>query len=98
MAQLSRSRSVTVREFTEYLALLLLVKGIGSLPRQLARLLGRFIGIAASILMVRLRRTGMANLLLAFPEWSESARAEILRQVFTNLGYQLAEFCLMPAV
>ena len=44
----------------------------------------------------RLRRVGMRNLALAFPEKSRRERARILRGEFTSLGRQLAEVCQFP--
>jgi KDO2-lipid IV(A) lauroyltransferase len=38
---------------------------------------------------------GLTNLELAFPEWPEAQRQNILKLVYRNLGYHLAEFCLM---
>lgn len=43
----------------------------------------------------RLRRTGLQNLTIAYPEWSSADRVNTLRKVYRNLGYHLAEFCLM---
>jgi len=43
-----------------------------------------------------LRRVGMRNLALAFPDKSQHQRARILRGVFTSFGRQLAEVCLFP--
>ena len=73
----------------------LIVAGLGLLPRALARLLGSTLGLASFLLMTRLRRVGSRNLQIAYPTWTASRRAELLRQVYRNLGWQLAEFCLM---
>jgi KDO2-lipid IV(A) lauroyltransferase len=43
----------------------------------------------------RLRRTGLRNLQLAFPDMPASERIHILRQEYRNLGWLLAEFCKM---
>ena len=43
----------------------------------------------------RLRRVGLRNLALAFPEKADRERERILREEYRNLGYLLAEFCLM---
>ncbi len=48
------------------------------------------------LLHVRLRRVGMRNLALAFPEKTEAERARILRGEFASLGRQLAEVCHFP--
>jgi Kdo2-lipid IVA lauroyltransferase/acyltransferase len=65
------------------------------MPRQWARMAGAGIAAVAFRLLGRLRRTGLRNLELAFPERSEQERLRILRGVYRNLGYQLAEFCQM---
>jgi KDO2-lipid IV(A) lauroyltransferase len=66
------------------------------LPRRWARAAGAGIAFVAFRLMGRLRRTGLRNLALAFPERSEQEQLSILQGVYRNLGYQLAEFCQMP--
>jgi Kdo2-lipid IVA lauroyltransferase/acyltransferase len=69
---------------------------LGILPRPLARAFAIGIGWTVYLLHVRLRRAGMRNLALAFPEKSEAERARILRGEFTSLGRQLAELCQFP--
>jgi KDO2-lipid IV(A) lauroyltransferase len=44
----------------------------------------------------RLRRTGHRNLALAFPKKTAAERQQILRSLYRNLGWLLAEFCQMP--
>ncbi len=73
----------------------LLVRGLGVLPRSFARALGASVGALAYALFSRLRRVGLHNLALAYPEWSSEARESTLKAVYRNLGHQLAEFCLM---
>jgi KDO2-lipid IV(A) lauroyltransferase len=65
-------------------------------PRSLARRVGAGMGWLAWILLGRLRRVGMRNLELAFPEKPEAERKHILRQLYRTLGWQIAEFCQMP--
>lgn len=72
-----------------------LVTAIGLLPRRYARWVGALIGALAFRLLSRLRRVGLVNLQLAYPRWTEERRTLLLRRVYRNLGYQLAEFCLM---
>jgi KDO2-lipid IV(A) lauroyltransferase len=43
--------------------------------------------------MDRLRRVGLRNLELAFPEKTEAERKAILRGVYRSLGWQIGEFC-----
>jgi KDO2-lipid IV(A) lauroyltransferase len=85
-----------MRHRLEYAPVWLLVQVLGLLPRPLARAKGIFLGWLVYRLHGRLRRVGMRNLELAFPEKSAAERRRILRALFTGLGRQLAEFCLFP--
>jgi KDO2-lipid IV(A) lauroyltransferase len=80
----------------QYLPLALLVRFVGMLPRPLARGVGILIGVLVYHLHPRLRRVGLRNLELAFPEKSTHDRRKILRGVYISLGRLLAEFCLFP--
>ena len=73
----------------------MLVHGLGTLPRGIARWVGAQIGAIAFGLLGRLRRVGLRNLELAYPEWAPEQRIATLRLVYRNLGWLLAEFCLM---
>ena len=81
----------------EFVALWLLVRAIGALPRRLARSVGAGIGAIAFRLLGRLRRVGVRNLTLAYPQWTPEQRIATLRLVYRNLGWLLAEFCLMSS-
>jgi len=85
-----------MRQRLEYALVWLIIKGIGLLPRPLARAKGIAIAWTVYLIHVRLRRVGMRNLAMAFPTKSHRERARILRGVFTSLGRQLAEVCLFP--
>jgi Kdo2-lipid IVA lauroyltransferase/acyltransferase len=85
-----------MRRKLEYAAAWPFIRILGILPRPLARAFAIGIGWTVYLLHVRLRRVGMRNLALAFPEKSESERARILRGEFTSLGRQLAELCQFP--
>jgi len=80
----------------QYLLLLVPVRCIGFLPRPLAHAVGILVGKLAYYLHPRLRRVGMRNLELAFPEQSLQERRHILRGVYVSLGRLLGEFCLFP--
>jgi KDO2-lipid IV(A) lauroyltransferase len=80
----------------EYALVWCVVKGIGLLPRPIARALGIALGQLVYLLHSKLRRVGLRNLTLAFPDLPNSQRKRILRGVFTSLGRQLAEVCLFP--
>jgi len=81
----------------QYLPLVLLVRCLGGLPRPLAHLAGILIGRLVYYVHPRLRRVGMRNLKMAFPEKSKAERRYILRGVYTSLGRLLGEFCLFPS-
>ncbi len=85
-----------MRERLEYWIVWFCLKTIGLLPRPLARAKGITLGLLVYLLHGRLRRVGMRNLSLAFPEMSRSERRRILRGEYISLGRQLAEVCLFP--
>ena len=80
----------------EYALVWCVVRSIGVLPRPLARAVGIGVGRVTYLLHGKLRRVGMRNLGMVFPENSTRERRKILRGVFTSLGRQLAEVCLFP--
>jgi KDO2-lipid IV(A) lauroyltransferase len=65
------------------------------LRRPVARSVGAGIGAAAFHLLSRLRKTGLRNLELAYPQKSHAERLKILRDEYRSLGWQMAEFCQM---
>jgi KDO2-lipid IV(A) lauroyltransferase len=85
-----------MRQRLEYAAAWPFIKLLGILPRPLARAVGIGLGRLFYLVHFRLRRVGMRNLALAFPEKSAAERARILRGEFTSLGRQLAELCQFP--
>jgi KDO2-lipid IV(A) lauroyltransferase len=87
---------VSVREAAEFAVVWLFVQGVRLLPRKVARATGAAIGAIAFRVLGRLRRVGLRNLELAFPEMTAKDREAILRTEYRNLGFLLAEFCKMP--
>jgi len=85
-----------MRQRLEYAAAWPFIKILGILPRPLARAAGMALAWALYLLHVRLRKVGMRNLAMVFPEKSASERARILRGEFASLGRQLAEVCHFP--
>jgi Kdo2-lipid IVA lauroyltransferase/acyltransferase len=85
-----------MKGWLEYAAVWLLLKGLGLLPRPLAR------GIAAKVagilygLSPKLRKTAKTNLRIAFPEWTEAQSNAVLRKMVRNLGWMAAEFARIP--
>jgi KDO2-lipid IV(A) lauroyltransferase len=82
--------------YLEYAAARALLLGLGALPRPLAVAAGRAAGRAAYALAGGLRRTGLRNLELAFPELGGREREKMLRGSFVSLGRQLGEVSQFP--
>jgi KDO2-lipid IV(A) lauroyltransferase len=85
-----------MRKRLEFLVVWIVVKLLGLPPRGVARAIGALVGRVALLCTPRLRRAGHLNLQLAFPQNTEAEREEILRKLYRNLGWLLAEFCQMP--
>ena len=84
-----------MRKRLEFMVVWTMVKLVGLPPRGVARAIGALIGRVALLSTPRLRRAGHVNLQLAFPQKTESEREQILRKLYRNLGWLLAEFCQM---
>lgn len=82
-------------ECLEFIVVWLLVQVFALLPRDLSRSLGSFVGSVAYSILGRLRFTGQRNLELAFPAIDVAARTHLLKTLYRNLGWQMAEFCQM---
>lgn len=89
-------RRLKMRRKLEYAAAWPFIKLLGILPRGISRAFAIAIAQAFYLLHARLRRVGLRNLELAFPEKSVRERKRILRGVFTSLGRQLSEVCQFP--
>jgi len=86
---------VSLRQRLEDWALRGMAGVVGVLPRSAARAVGAGIGWVVWVLLGRLRRVGMRNLEIAYPEKTVAEREKILRGVYRSLGWQLGEFCKM---
>jgi KDO2-lipid IV(A) lauroyltransferase len=84
------------QEFLEYAAARALLSGLGALPRPAAVGVGRALGRAGYRFAGGLRRTGLRNLELAFPDMGAAERERILRGSFESLGRQLGEVSQFP--
>lgn len=86
-----------MRHRLEYAAVWLLLRLLGLMPRVVARGACMALGLLVYLLHAKLRRTGLRNLQLAFPEKTERERKRILRGLFRGLGRQMAEFAAFPS-
>lgn len=66
------------------------------LPLRAGQLLGRQLGRLAWHVARRERRKALANLAIAFPEWSESRRNDTVRAMFRHLGMSVFELTWLP--
>jgi Kdo2-lipid IVA lauroyltransferase/acyltransferase len=85
-----------MRQRLEYAAAWPFITTLRILPRPMARAVAIGLSYIVYVLHARLRRVGMRNLELAFPEKNKAERARILRSEFASLGRQLAEVCHFP--
>jgi KDO2-lipid IV(A) lauroyltransferase len=86
-----------MRRRLEFILVWTAVKLLGLPSRSFARTIGAWIGSIALQLTPRLRRIGHLNLALAFPQKTAAEREQILRRLYRNLGWLLAEFCQMSS-
>jgi Kdo2-lipid IVA lauroyltransferase/acyltransferase len=85
-----------MREWLEYAAAWIGVKGLGLLPRPAARFAGASFAAAAYALRTPLRRAAMFNLGLAFPDLSGAKRKRVIRGMIQQIGWMAAEFSQFP--
>jgi Kdo2-lipid IVA lauroyltransferase/acyltransferase len=85
-----------IKGVAEYSLALLIVRFFAAMPRRIAYPTAKTLSRLGFHLARRQHRAGLRNLQMAFPELSRSAREEILRGCFENLGRLLVEFTHMP--
>ncbi|HEY2117688.1 MAG TPA: lysophospholipid acyltransferase family protein [Candidatus Acidoferrum sp.] len=85
-----------MKERLQYAVAWSAIKLLGVLPRAVARALAA--GGAGILLWMlpKLRKTAEFNLQLAFPEWPEARRREVMQKMVRNLGWMAAEFARLP--
>ena len=75
----------------EFAAAWLSLKLLELLPRPAARAFGSFVLRLAYALRPPLRRAGLINLRIAFPDWTDRRRRQVLRQLARHLGWMAAD-------
>src|ERR1700676_4620859 len=85
-----------MKEWAEYAVVRVLLKILEVLPRQIARPLAASAAHTLFLLSPKLRKTADFNLRLAFPDWAETQRADLMRKMTRNLGWMAAEFARVP--
>src|SRR5437763_16622327 len=87
---------VTIRERAEYFAARTVLAFLGWLPHRLARAFAGLLAALCYFVWPRLRRVGLFNLRLAFPQWNDRQRRKTLFGLFQNFGRMLADFAQFP--
>jgi KDO2-lipid IV(A) lauroyltransferase len=85
-----------MKEWIEYAAVWLILKGLGVLPRSVARSFSSGVTGRLYALLPKLRKTAETNLRIAFPDWSDAQRKALIRAMLRNLGWMAAEFASFP--
>jgi len=85
-----------IKDLTEYVLALFLIKIFAVLPRPAAHRAARILAWCGFHLAGRQRRAGLHNLRMVFPQLTETERVRILRGSFQNLGRLLVEFTHFP--
>lgn len=85
-----------MKEWLEFTSVWLILKGLGALPRPVARSLAVVVTHILYALLPRLRKTAEVNLRIAFPDWSDTQREAVIRGMVRNLGWMAAEFARFP--
>jgi len=85
-----------MKEWLEYAAVWCILKGLGVLPRAMARSLAAGIARILFSLRPKLRKTAEVNLKIAFPDWSDTQRRGTIRGMVRHLGWMAADFARFP--
>ena len=85
-----------MREWLEYASVWLIVKGLGALPRSLARSFAVAVMRFFYLLLPRLRKTAEINLHIAFPDWNDAQSKSVIRGMLRSLGWMAVEFARFP--
>lgn len=96
MKQNDTTRKLLLRHRIEYFAARSVLGFLGWLPQPLARSVCVVLAVLSYAFWPHLRRVGLFNLRIAFPEWTDAQRKRVLFAEFRNLGRMLADFAHFP--
>ncbi len=95
---MARKKNILVRHFS-YFAVLYLFHFVSWLPLPVARALGAGLARLAFLLVPRIKKTGMANLDLAYGDsLSRTEKMRLLQASVKNLGLVAVEFSRIPTL
>lgn len=84
------------RQRLEWIAVRFVLGLLAWLPHPVARVACEGLAAASYLLWPRLRRVGLFNLSLAYPQWTRRQRRRVLFSSFRGLGRMLADFASFP--
>ncbi len=87
---------LSLRLRLEYWAAKGVLDMLGRTPHRATRALCAALAALSYWMWPHLRRTGLSNLELAYPEWTARRRRQVLFASFMNLGRMLADFAHFP--
>lgn len=87
-----------MKEWFEFAAVWLVLKVVGALPRAISRRAAAFVAAVLFRVRPKLRKTAEFNLRLAFPDWTDARRNDVIRKMVRNLGRMAAEFARLPGL
>lgn len=96
VAETRKTKRSAFRHRVEHLAVTGLLRFLGWLPHRLTRGVCTVLAMLCYWLWPRLRRVGLFNLRLAFPEWDDRQRRRVLSGLFRGFGRMLADFSHFP--
>jgi KDO2-lipid IV(A) lauroyltransferase len=85
-----------MKEWFEYAAVWLVLKTLGALPRAVARAFAVSVTNLLFWMQPRLRKTADFNLRLAFPDWTDTQRHDVISKMVRYLGWMAVEFARFP--
>lgn len=83
-------------EWLQYAVAWSFVKLLGAMPRTMARAVSAAGVRLLLLLLPKMRKTAEFNLRLAFPDWNDAQRKNVLKKMARNLGWMAAEFAHLP--
>lgn len=89
-------RAVSMRHRAEYWAAKSILGFLGVMPHRIARAVCAVLAALSYAFWPRLRRVGLWNLRLAYPDWTPRQRRRVLFASFESLGRMLADFSHFP--
>src|SRR5271155_4905951 len=85
-----------MQEWMEYAVAWTGLRLLGLLPRPAARWVGASFAAVAYEFRTPLRRAAVFNLQLAFPDWGEAKRKNVIRGMIRQIGWMAGEFSQFP--